>query len=227
MFSIRLTFAHLVEWLAVHLLQDSREVSKRKGGVSKSQYFKARVSWFTYLYNVSSQKSKIGKSTKSCLQKYASVNNFTDQKVWRHQKIAFKNLENLRSTKYSTSHYNQKRYMDILNYLQRFGHQRPPKIVPQCDLAKVPEAINRKPLTFQVSRWHHRLQSTRQLYRQNLVKIKIMVVLNWIFLVDLSWNAPWITNLRLHLGVATHRQPFLAVRYSFYDRGLLCALLTF
>ena len=68
-----------------------------------------------------------------------------------------------------------------MNYLQRLGNQRPSKIVLQCDQAKMPKAIYRKLLTFQVSQWHHRLHGTRQPYRQNLVKIKIVVVLNWFF----------------------------------------------
>ena len=117
-----------------------------------------------------------------------------EEKIWRHQKLIFKNFGNLREPKYRTAHYNQKRWRHILNFLQRFGHQRVSKIALQCDLAKVPEAIYWKPLTLQVPRWDHWLQGTRQTYRQNIVKIEIVVVLNWFFFGRSIVECPSLLN---------------------------------
>ena len=56
-------------------------------------------------------------------------------------KLFFFKNENLRQPKDSTANHDQKSCNDILNYLQRFGQQRPSTIMLQCDLANIPEAI--------------------------------------------------------------------------------------
>ena len=90
------------------------------------------------------------------------------EKIWCHQKNIFffkiKKFWNSLNVAYLIAI--TKVHCFLIKYLLWLGHKDPTvwpsKIVPQCDLAKMPHAISQKPLTFQVSWWHRQLQGMRK-----------------------------------------------------------------